>query len=414
MSKGDFIRRAFFLGLPFRAASKPAAIKASAVLFLDNKFPEFFSQIDYLFSGGFLPPDTEVVSKYYKTSYRGIIEGAAKYGAKVHFYQGLTKIPKILAGAVVVYPYNGQANARLMLNRSCVHVFVGHGDSNKKASCNPFLRAYDHVLIAGELSRERLIDNGILRPTHTREHTICIGTTVIDERHAALYNFRAASEGGALGYFPTWEGGLEAENYCSIGEPSATALLINLCRKLGTNRLVLDPHPNLGRRREDLTVAFRSSVEKMLSEGLDVQVRWKENKTKALEPIADLLKQKRIRLCEGEIGLCYAGVDVSAAEGIISSRNIPSAVLWQDQAPLFPAKSYAQLRGVSLVPLSNPEHISKFISAVGSEEDEIAQRAFRHAMFCCDDADMETMSHRQRWDFLKRQYLFPNLANEAK
>lgn len=391
---------------------KPKPISASAVVYVDNSFADFFAQIDYLFSSGFLPKDTEIIAKYRHVNFRSITEGAGRYGAKVHFYTKLARMPDIAPGAVVIYPYNAQTNARLMLNRRCAHVFVGHGDSNKKASCNPLVRAYDHVLVAGELSRQRLVDQGILRPSQTRDHSICIGTSVIDERHAALYRYGPSGSDASLGYFPTWEGGFEAENYSSLAEPATASLLRALTRKLSVSSVLIDPHPNLGQRQPRYGKALRAVVEKLMSSGIQVEVRWKENKTHALKPLQDFIAKGAIRLREDQAALRYAAVDVSAAEGIITSRGIPSAVFWRDQAALYPAASYGDLRQSALVPLSSSGRVDLFVSEAGTDADLKRQEAFADMLFSYDDVQFRNLDNAGRWKALREQFFFPGRSND--
>ena len=41
------------------------------------------------------------------------------------------------------------------------HVFVGHGDSDKQASVNPYSKVYDEVWVAGLAGRERYARAGV-------------------------------------------------------------------------------------------------------------------------------------------------------------------------------------------------------------------------------------------------------------
>ena len=392
------------LALNLHYRKRPETITAPVVVVLDNRFDDFFSQIDYLFSSGFLPADTAILSRLRSNNFDRISSGAAAFGIKVHFYTAFKKLPSIADGATLVYPFHAPINSRLMLERQHTHVFIGHGDSNKKASCNPMLRAYDYILVAGNLSRQRLIDSGILRPALTRDHAICIGTSTIDDRHAQLYTASNSSEINSIAYFPTWEGGNDSENYSSLKEPATASFLIELCKTLKTKRIILDPHPNLGRRRPDYRTALRSLTLQLLEANLEVRLRWKHNKKAALQPLNDLISGGRLHLEESEAALKYAVVDVSAAEAIVASRKIPSVVLWRDECDIHPASSYRELRALTLVRLSVPEDTTNFLQSVGSSADSTDQARFAEALFSLDIPEMADMPHSQRWSLLTKQY----------
>ncbi|WP_313526772.1 hypothetical protein [Shinella sp.] len=398
MLKGitNFLRRKF--------KRKRIRLNAPAVVFLDNRFPDFFNQIEYLFSSGFLPQGTVVITRHRRLNLKSISAGAARFNAPLYTFTNLASIPLVEPGATIIYPYNAQTNARMMLNRECAHVFVGHGDSNKKASCNPMLRAYDYVLIAGELSRERLIDQGILRPAITREHTIAIGKTVVDQRHANLYSFADAEAGGALAYLPTWEGGFEAENYCSLREANVAPFLIRFAAKLGMRNILLDVHPNLGQRSSEYETHFRSLAVQLLDAGLSISMRQKGSILERSSFVADLVKTERITLFTGTAKLSYAVVDVSAAESIIAAGHIPSAVLKRRETKLYASNRYSLLRNESLIEIQNEASIAKFLDMAGGEKDQKQQIAFSEAIFSHDDPVMASLDAREKWTYLSRNY----------
>lgn len=391
-----------FLRHKFRR--KRVRLRAPAVVFLDNRFPDFFNQIEYLFSSNFLPQGTVIVARHRRMNYKSISSGAARLDARLYTFTNLASIPLVEPGATIIYPYNAQTNCRMMLNRECTHVFIGHGDSNKKASCNPLLRAYDHVLIAGELSRERLIDQGILRPAITREHTIAIGTTVIDQRHANLYSFADAGVGGALAYLPTWEGGFEAENYCSVAEAYVAPFLIRFASKLGTKSVVLDIHPNIGQRLQEYEAHFRALLLQLLDAGLTIRMRRKDSALEKSSFIDGLVKSGRIALFKGSAALCYAVVDVSAAESIIAASGIPSAVLKRRETKLYASKRYNLLRNESLVEIQSEKSMARFLDMAGTKKDQQQQAMFSKAVFSHDDSAIASLDDRQKWAFLSKNY----------
>lgn len=391
---------------------KREKIKAPAVVFLDNRFPDFFNQIDYLFSSGFLPEGTAIITRYRKSNHKNILAGVEPFGAKVYTFTTLANIPIVRPGAVIIYPYNAQTNNRMMLNRRCVHVFIGHGDSNKKASVNPLLRAFDYVLIAGELSRKRLLDQGVLRPQLTREHTIAIGATVIDQRHSRLYDYAKGADGGALAYLPTWEGGLKAENYCTVAETNTASFLIRLAKKLETRTIILDVHPNLGQRQARYKTRFTALVMRLLDSGFTVKLRQKGGTVEGLRVIRKLVERGRLELLTGRTDICYAIVDVSAAEGIIAAQNIPSAVVYRSETSFYSGKSYMDIRGDAIISIQDDASINKFFDFVGTPEDEEKQKLFAQTLFSCDDEEMNSLDDPAKWNYLVKNYFFPEVPEE--
>ena len=55
---------------------------------------------------------------------------------------------------VALYPANTGKNLHMIRNRGVAHVFVGHGDSDKAASSNPFVRVYNQEWVAGQAGRD--------------------------------------------------------------------------------------------------------------------------------------------------------------------------------------------------------------------------------------------------------------------
>jgi CDP-glycerol glycerophosphotransferase (TagB/SpsB family) len=90
------------------------------------------------------------------------------------------------------------------------HIFLGHGDSDKSASCHKFFRAYDEVWTAGQAHVDRFRNSGI---DFSNMRFRIVGRPTLRklmktrQRHAA---------GGRFLYLPTWEGFQSDQNYSSI------------------------------------------------------------------------------------------------------------------------------------------------------------------------------------------------------
>ena len=89
------------------------------------------------------------------------------------------------------------------------HVFLGHGDSDKAASCHRFFRVYDEVWTAGRAHIDRFAAAGFR-------------TDSIDFKTIGRPGTRSVIENGAAAacpqflYLPTWEGYQDSQNYSSL------------------------------------------------------------------------------------------------------------------------------------------------------------------------------------------------------
>lgn len=351
------------------------------IIFLDNKFPDFFSQVDYLFSSGFLSKsNVTVVAKYYFSSAKSLVSAQNRIGFRLSFFSTLASIPSVPAGAVVLYPYNGQSNSRMMLNRDCVHVFVGHGDSNKKASVNPLLRTYDNILVTGDLARQRLLDQLILGQSDIPK-MVSLGTTLIDTHQSARFRYADGLAGGALVYLPTWEGGIDSENYCSIGEPNTTELLKRLAAKLGTKVVTIDIHPNLGTRRPAYINKLADMIKALVAVGLSVQIVKSDTKTISVAKLQALLSTGEVSIAPEVIDGCYAVADVSAVESVLAAAGLPSVVAWKTDAPLSTSRAYWEMRRNQVVRLNSAASVERVVTHANSAADQEEQQAFVGAMF---------------------------------
>ncbi|MEU8162863.1 CDP-glycerol glycerophosphotransferase family protein [Micromonospora sp. SD19] len=142
-----------------------------------------------------------------------------------------------------LYAANVGANIHMLREPGTKHVFVGHGDSDKQASVNPYSKVYDEVWVAGLAGRERyaragvgVLDSDIVeigRPQLAGVHTF--GAESVDRPFTVLYA-------------PTWEGWLDDDPYHTslvlMGERIVKGLLATNPRL----RLIYKPHPLTGSR----------------------------------------------------------------------------------------------------------------------------------------------------------------------
>ncbi|MFE7772832.1 hypothetical protein ACFU5O_02825 [Streptomyces sp. NPDC057445] len=145
---------------------------------------------------------------------------------------------------VTLYPANVGKNIHMLRVPTMKHVFIGHGDSDKLASVNPFSKVYDEVWTAGRAGRDRyaLADVGVRDDDIVevgRPQLAPIGTGAGAPRNPVP----------TILYAPTWEGW--------DNNPGNTSLLLageNIVRRLleaeQPVRVIYKPHPFTGIRNK--------------------------------------------------------------------------------------------------------------------------------------------------------------------
>jgi hypothetical protein len=130
--------------------------------------------------------------------------------------------------------------------------FIGHGDSDKNASANPFSKVYDEIWVAGAAGRERYVRAGVgIRPDALIE---------VGRPQTAL--IRTGAPDGDIPtvlYAPTWEGWDREQDYSSVRThgPALVRAVLSHPRPL---RLMYRPHPYTGRRDPAVAAAHRLIV----------------------------------------------------------------------------------------------------------------------------------------------------------
>ncbi|MEO3973391.1 hypothetical protein [Streptomyces sp. CAU 1734] len=145
---------------------------------------------------------------------------------------------------VALYPANVGKNIHLLRVPTMQHVFIGHGDSDKLASVNPFSKVYDEVWTAGRAGRDRyaLADVGV-----RDDDIVEVGRPQLAP--IETWTGTPANPIPTVLYAPTWEGWDD--------NPGNTSLLLageNIVRRLleaeKPVRLIYKPHPFTGIRNK--------------------------------------------------------------------------------------------------------------------------------------------------------------------
>lgn len=145
----------------------------------------------------------------------------------------------------VLYPNNHALNFRCLRYREPIHIFIGHGESDKGSSSSNQLRAYDYVLAAGEASKRRMEGIRFFDPD---ERVVAVGRPQTDgvEPPPVPDEVRAWQGDGVpvVLYAPTWEGDRPSMAYGSA--ESHGPAIINALLRDGAYHVVFRPHPSSG------------------------------------------------------------------------------------------------------------------------------------------------------------------------
>ncbi|MFF5366205.1 hypothetical protein [Streptomyces sp. NPDC013187] len=152
---------------------------------------------------------------------------------------------------VALYAANVGKNIHMLRVPTIKHVFIGHGDSDKLASVNPYSKVYDEVWTAGRAGRDRyaIADVGV-----RDDDIVEVGRPQL----APIQTWQGVPEGRipTVLYAPTWEGW--------DGNPGNTSVVLageNIVRQLVQAdppvRVLYKPHPFTGNVSKEAGAAHR-------------------------------------------------------------------------------------------------------------------------------------------------------------
>jgi CDP-glycerol glycerophosphotransferase (TagB/SpsB family) len=143
---------------------------------------------------------------------------------------------------LALYPAHTSKNIHLLREPAIKHVFIGHGDSDKVSSINPFTRVYDGVWVAGPAARDRwarakvgVRDEAVLEVGRPQLDAVRpVGSARLTDQLTVLYA-------------PTWEGWNDTTFFSSITHmgPVLVRALLTLQPAV---RIIYKPHPFTGNR----------------------------------------------------------------------------------------------------------------------------------------------------------------------
>ncbi|MFM6967986.1 MAG: CDP-glycerol glycerophosphotransferase family protein [Microbacteriaceae bacterium] len=148
---------------------------------------------------------------------------------------GIADLAALKSIKVVLYP-TVRVRFRKFINALAdrVHVFIGHGDSDKASSSRSSARIFDAIFVADQAAENRYPTNRMRSVEFVQ-----IGAPLMD----GLVAGARASVPTKILYAPTWEGYSDENNYSSLA--TVAAHLESVCA--GREVRVM-PHPGTGKR----------------------------------------------------------------------------------------------------------------------------------------------------------------------
>jgi hypothetical protein len=149
---------------------------------------------------------------------------------------------------VAMYTANVGKVIHMLREPGVRHIFIGHGDSDKTASFNPFSKVYSEVWVAGEAGRDRYRRAGVgIRD----EDIIEVGRPQLDG--IAVAHETVGDGPLTVLYAPTWEGWTGDTAHTSLLRTGPT--LVEKLVAFGDVTVIYKPHPFTGTVSRDASVA---------------------------------------------------------------------------------------------------------------------------------------------------------------
>ena len=133
------------------------------------------------------------------------------------------------------YVQGSSSNLSFQRFRQLTHIWLNHGDSDKRANFTPAHATFDKVFVAGQQGVERYAAHGVRIPA---SKMVVVGRPQI-ERIKPREHPPAPDAPRTILYAPTWQGGKPTTNYSSLG---LGAKIVTALLERGAT-VIFRPHP---------------------------------------------------------------------------------------------------------------------------------------------------------------------------
>lgn len=152
-------------------------------------------------------------------------------------YNGMIDALPLPSKVVTLFPTHSGNNLSMVRRPETYCVFVGHGDSDKPDSSNPYARLYDEIWVAGPLGRRRYA-----------EAKVGVRDDAIHEvgRPQFVSSDEALPRPPVIVYAPTWEGWGGDDHHSSLAHVGVA--IIEALQAMSDVKVRYRPHPLTGVR----------------------------------------------------------------------------------------------------------------------------------------------------------------------
>jgi len=300
-------------------------------IYIDTKIIGAFKQtISYFEENVFDNQSTILIWKNYKEINKKINKLLNKYSINHISFNKYSEIPQLVDNSIVFYLFNAQSNCRLVANRKLKHIFVTHGESNKVSSIKPIIRVYDYVIVAGNVGIRRYLDYDIFSKCDVEKgKLIRMGNTFIGN-----IGISYDKNSDTVLYAPTWEGGVEEENYSSLSKNlDKIKIIANFILKNRKKNIIIQLHPNLGHRDKNYKKYLLNSIKYFQLYDINVFIKnWKFSFFDKIQLRNNIFSFDQLE----NKSVCYAFCDVSAIEIQLLEKHIPYFIFFNDTINAIP------------------------------------------------------------------------------
>ncbi|MCD4483023.1 hypothetical protein LQR31_00840 [Chromobacterium vaccinii] len=292
-------------------------------VYIDTKIVGAIHQTVQYFKSGIFGNDVCILIKKYRVSSVRISQILKKNKINYYWIRNNRQLDALNSG-VVFYLFNAQSNCRLVSNRKLIHIFVTHGESNKAASTKPIIRLYDFISVAGQAGIDRYLNAGIFSPFDIKSNRLIkMGDTFTGR----IEKFNTSKENGKwLFYAPTWEGGIEKENYSSLYIDNIIQKILEITKSNNINGIAIQAHPNIGHRSFTAILKLAKIITAFLKADIKIQMIEPKGKVGKISLIFQTNSKFKIIKRDQLPNISLAITDISAMEIQCIASKIPVAM----------------------------------------------------------------------------------------
>jgi CDP-Glycerol:Poly(glycerophosphate) glycerophosphotransferase len=173
----------------------------------------------------------------------------------------------VKSAKVVLHPTTANKVYEIMRLRGLSQIFIGHGDSDKVSSYNPYSRVFDEIWVSGQAGIDRYTALG---DGFREDQFVIVGRPQLAEIATVALDGSSDTQTPrpTVLYAPTWEGFLEQSNYSSLAT-MGVAMVRAMLEMPNPPRILFKPHPSSGHRLPAMLAAQDEIARLLESAGSD-------------------------------------------------------------------------------------------------------------------------------------------------